>query len=215
MQGKSGARITFAGYRSDIDRFLSERMHDPNAPCPLKQKTPARILEIVEFLSKSTLPGRAAIASYLLDLDGHSRAGISNSIDGELAGQPTLRRARPFSTHCGVNLTVFCWTDGWAPRNAPLALEHARTVLLLHADSQRLLLELGYTDAGSLKEIAWQWVDLAAIPRLDLPRLRSSAGQLREARLRAARLGKGKIGRNDPCPCGSGKKYKRCCLARA
>lgn len=22
------------------------------------------------------------------------------------------------------------------------------------------------------------------------------------------------IGRNDPCPCGSGKKYKRCCLAR-
>ena len=25
---------------------------------------------------------------------------------------------------------------------------------------------------------------------------------------------KGKIGRNDPCPCGSGKKYKKCCLGR-
>jgi uncharacterized protein YecA (UPF0149 family) len=24
-----------------------------------------------------------------------------------------------------------------------------------------------------------------------------------------------KVGRNDPCPCGSGKKYKRCCLAKA
>lgn len=23
-----------------------------------------------------------------------------------------------------------------------------------------------------------------------------------------------KIGRNDPCPCGSGNKYKRCCLAK-
>jgi hypothetical protein len=23
-----------------------------------------------------------------------------------------------------------------------------------------------------------------------------------------------KLGRNDPCPCGSGKKYKRCCLRR-
>jgi hypothetical protein len=22
-----------------------------------------------------------------------------------------------------------------------------------------------------------------------------------------------KIGRNDPCPCGSGRKYKKCCLA--
>ena len=25
--------------------------------------------------------------------------------------------------------------------------------------------------------------------------------------------GKIKIGRNDPCPCGSGKKYKKCCGA--
>ena len=23
-----------------------------------------------------------------------------------------------------------------------------------------------------------------------------------------------KTGRNEPCPCGSGKKYKRCCLNR-
>jgi len=23
-----------------------------------------------------------------------------------------------------------------------------------------------------------------------------------------------KIGRNDPCPCGSGRKYKRCCMGR-
>jgi preprotein translocase subunit SecA len=25
---------------------------------------------------------------------------------------------------------------------------------------------------------------------------------------------KQKIGRNDPCPCGSGKKYKKCCLGK-
>jgi uncharacterized protein YecA (UPF0149 family) len=24
-----------------------------------------------------------------------------------------------------------------------------------------------------------------------------------------------KIGRNDPCPCGSGKKYKKCCGAQS
>jgi preprotein translocase subunit SecA len=23
-----------------------------------------------------------------------------------------------------------------------------------------------------------------------------------------------KVGRNDPCPCGSGKKYKKCCLLK-
>ena len=25
---------------------------------------------------------------------------------------------------------------------------------------------------------------------------------------------KGKVGRNDPCPCGSGKKYKKCCMLK-
>lgn len=28
-------------------------------------------------------------------------------------------------------------------------------------------------------------------------------------------LSKRKIGRNDPCPCGSGKKYKKCCLIKS
>ena len=27
--------------------------------------------------------------------------------------------------------------------------------------------------------------------------------------------GEAKIGRNDPCPCGSGKKYKKCCGIQA
>lgn len=30
----------------------------------------------------------------------------------------------------------------------------------------------------------------------------------------AGQKGKGKIGRNDPCPCGSGRKYKKCCLEK-
>lgn len=25
-------------------------------------------------------------------------------------------------------------------------------------------------------------------------------------------LERGRVGRNDPCPCGSGKKFKRCCF---
>ena len=37
--------------------------------------------------------------------------------------------------------------------------------------------------------------------------------QLRRAATPAARLVLPKIGRNDPCPCGSGKKYKKCCAA--
>ncbi len=34
-----------------------------------------------------------------------------------------------------------------------------------------------------------------------------SGGQIASVRRRMV-----KIGRNDPCPCGSGKKFKKCCL---
>jgi hypothetical protein len=30
----------------------------------------------------------------------------------------------------------------------------------------------------------------------------------------AEQLARGRVGRNDRCPCGSGKKLKKCCLAR-
>ncbi len=35
---------------------------------------------------------------------------------------------------------------------------------------------------------------------------------IREENLSSCRRLDGKVGRNDPCPCGSGKKYKKCCL---
>jgi preprotein translocase subunit SecA len=34
---------------------------------------------------------------------------------------------------------------------------------------------------------------------------------LRPAAAPAVAAPRAKVGRNDPCPCGSGKKYKRCC----
>jgi len=41
------------------------------------------------------------------------------------------------------------------------------------------------------------------------PYLEAASGKPKPYRAPAA-----PIGRNDPCPCGSGKKYKKCCLGR-
>ena len=44
----------------------------------------------------------------------------------------------------------------------------------------------------------------------DVAELDRALAQAAPAPARAA----AKVGRNDPCPCGSGKKFKRCCLER-
>jgi len=45
------------------------------------------------------------------------------------------------------------------------------------------------------------------------PRPRYSLFSPQDVPRPAAQAKSAKIGRNDPCPCGSGKKYKKCCLA--
>jgi len=41
--------------------------------------------------------------------------------------------------------------------------------------------------------------------------VQSAPTQMQEASQRSETVAKDEIGRNDPCPCGSGKKYKKCC----
>src|SRR5208337_3104026 len=43
------------------------------------------------------------------------------------------------------------------------------------------------------------------------PKLASQMKSRHEEPLSQATPRKAKVGRNDPCPCGSGKKFKKCC----
>ena len=47
----------------------------------------------------------------------------------------------------------------------------------------------------------------------DVERLLNSS-ETRRSESRAATTDTPKVGRNDPCPCGSGLKYKQCCLRK-
>jgi hypothetical protein len=54
----------------------------------------------------------------------------------------------------------------------------------------------------------------AGMKREDLLRIRDDLlAKVERERLKAAKVPSQKIGRNQPCPCGSGKKYKHCCLS--
>jgi preprotein translocase subunit SecA len=40
---------------------------------------------------------------------------------------------------------------------------------------------------------------------------KKTAGDTKSETIQKPIINKDKVGRNDPCPCGSGKKYKKCC----
>ena len=81
----------------------------------------------------------------------------------------------------------------------------------MHDEPERVLLELTYGEVGQLIDVEWQFLRSADISVFELPALKARGEALKEARLHKAVAAGGRIGRNDQCPCGSGKKFKKCC----
>lgn len=214
LQRESEAHMFFRGFHDDIDRFFAARMRDATAPCFLKQQAPPRFSEIIDVLSTSRGPGRARVASVLFDCDREWRSNLANWIEFELAQQPTRRRPTPIvivDREAGAQI-AFCWSPS-VPRVGAVALDHAKSVLLLQGDDRGLLLELTYDLGSTLLAVHWTWLDASSISSQENKRLAEQVEHLRVARLGRA-TASSKLRRNDPCPCGSGKKHKRCCLER-
>lgn len=115
------------------------------------------------------------------------------------------------STHGDVRLTIFVSMSGVVPHDRANALEHVRTVMISTGYSDRSMLELTYGEGGALIKLDWSVVSLEGLSANDIDRLKQAGEKLKEKRITNAVQSSGKIGRNQLCPCGSGKKFKRCC----
>lgn len=204
------------GYRADIDRFFTARMTEPDVDLRQANISPPVVREIVSVLSRSGRPGRFRVAKHLLDLPQADRVRLQEGILGELRAQRFRRspRAKAVSTVPKDGLTVFCWMPPWSVPNSEPAVQHSRAVACLHKDTERLHLELTFTEDHEIEDVLWQWIDTRSIPEHLRTQLARETEALRSSRVAAAQAKVGKIGRNAPCPCGSGRKWKRCCLLR-
>ncbi len=114
----------------------------------------------------------------------------------------------------GFMTVVSTWEEEWAPpRDKAIAADMADTLECIEAlceeDTDPPTLNL-YDEEGpptvsqqrleKVGEALWAVYDLYAIAKSLGPRIDPVRNEA-------------KTGRNDPCPCGSGKKYKKCCGA--
>ena len=202
------AQLIFDGYRTPIDEYYSALYRGEKVDLP-RQEMPARLAEVIRFLGTSSIRGRSRVVSFLLDSSGTYRRSIAKTIENQLRDNASLGRPRPVSTYGAHPFTLFTWS-ATVRRNANLAREHTMAVLAAAGEKSRLLLELEYSDQDAVTAVHWQWLNLAELPDAEVAGIQARAAALRMQRVEAA-LTRGKLGRNDPCPCGSGAKYKRCC----
>ncbi|QTD45155.1 YecA family protein [Ottowia testudinis] len=113
----------------------------------------------------------------------------------------------------GFLAAVEAWDDDWAPpRDKEIAADMADALdcIATLADDDRAPPRFNLFDENAppsvseqrmndFGEALWAVYDLHAIGKSLGPRVAPAQSS--------------KVGRNDPCPCGSGKKYKKCCGA--
>lgn len=109
-------------------------------------------------------------------------------------------------THYDVEPVLFMgFLDGINTSiQTPLALEEIadETPIELQIDPETLYMNMHKADASHLYTLE-AWSDVLDKTRRD---------EIAQAYKRSKTVRKEKMpGRNDPCPCGSGKKYKKCC----
>lgn len=202
-------KLTFDGYRTPVDDYYSAVLRG-ESPANPTQRMPTRITEIIRWLAASQQKGRALLASFLLDCGAEYRHAISDAIERQLADHIELGRTRPMSTHDHHGCTVWAWSPS-VPRDSSLAEKHGLAAMIAAKETSRLVVELEYTDTAQLQNVHWRRWHLEDCSTEQIEEAQRGASYLRQKRLEMATQQHKKIGRNDPCPCGSGLKYKRCC----
>jgi SEC-C motif len=202
-------RLNFDGFRSPVDEFYTEVANGKKPTSP-RQNMPTRLREIIEHLATTDKPGRAMVASFLLDAGEELRKSIDAGIGNQFEGNKRLRRQRPLLFSGDGEPFSVCTTSPDVPRDAEQALGYVRSLIAANAEENRLLIELDYDADDKLKDVFWSTVSLSGLGPAEVVTAHAHGERQKRLRLANART-KGKVGVNSLCPCGSGKKYKKCC----
>ncbi len=104
----------------------------------------------------------------------------------------------------------------YAPHKLSLSAEKGRTAPDVLDDFIVFLQENGHIKNGeqlreAVKMSKGPFLELLPKPKKKAAAARSSTKKKTKVKATPKPEVEAKIGRNDPCPCGSGKKYKKCC----
>lgn len=91
--------------------------------------------------------------------------------------------------------------------------ENAIASSLIRGSSQCIILYFDFASNRDINNVRFEYIDTTIFSEEQKLYFEQKASALTEKRVAEASTIR-KIGRNELCPCGSGKKYKRCCLSK-
>ena len=206
------------GYREELDKYFSQLYHPQLCPSKPSLHLPNLYNTILEYLTTSSLDNKCEIATYLLDFSEDAKKQFCEQI------KRAFNRQREIMNYSIINAsgsgdslryTCFVHQPDLKQISEQNRKDYVMSTLVWNEEIDRVMLEFYFDNKGNI-----QWMNFERFISSNI--IDSEREQLFElGKIRAQRLlleyqsfTKRKIGRNELCPCGSGKKYKNCCLKK-
>jgi len=210
--------IKFYGYREDLDKYFC-RLYHPHlhSEKPLLS-IPDLFLRIINYLEDEEISNKVEISNYLLDFSSDAKDEFYGKVNYALKRQLQIKHMAAINASgTGDSLRYTCFVNQPGINLLPTAekRKYILASLIWNQDSGRVLLDLYFDENEVFYKLIFKRFTAKDVSADEVEELRTQGKQLANIRLDKYRLmnpvKKGKIGRNQLCPCGSGKKYKKCC----
>lgn len=202
------------GFREGIDNYFASLHNTQLSFEKPRQYIPSRIQEIINFMSHNIVSQRYNFSTFLLDYDYAGRDAIAGAIDRSLVRQRQINRMNQVSGYGDNRYCLFVHQPQIQAMSDKNKEDYIFALMLMQNEADRLCISLHYGNRDELINVEFRTITMSQVPHDRIEELKAYSERLLHERVEKVKdhSGNKKIGRNDPCPCGSGKKLKRCCI---
>lgn len=213
------SKINFYGYRADLDNYFNKLYHPQLNPIKPTQILPDIFCEMINWLDNSNISKRVSMANYLLNFSTEAKEQLSESISCVINKQNSSKETIPIHVaglgSNSLRYTCFINQKNISNFTDKQKREYTLANLLRDKDDDRCLIDLYFSEQNKIEKINIKKLCKKDILDTELDDIKQLSDTIAKNRfIQFNRNHKKKIGRNDLCPCGSGLKYKNCCLLK-
>ena len=216
---KKGARNFIHGYRQSLDHYLNSLYHPELEVEKPKQNIPDIIRKIVDFAESSSVVGKILLSSAFLNLSTEAKEEIVEMIVRTVARQEKEERMLPLLwVHNKLRLYLFIGMEGSRVKGftGEQKRSFAYATSILNEEVPLLYVNLLVNKGWEVVALESENCDVNNLSEEEYVQARELSFTFAKNRIQQhiSTHNVKKLGRNEACPCGSGRKYKKCCLDR-
>lgn len=206
-------RVNWQGFREDLDNYFCKLyLPELNATKP-KQNIPKEITEIISLLEHEINKNKIDVAHFLLNMSSEAKKNFCEEIHHALRRQSEIGRMIVTSAFGEIKYCLFVESPDIKVISAAERQDYVLSAILRDESMPIMWIDLNYDKDCHLLGVKGKPCRYRDIPANDIDRLKELSVKFAKSRIENyQRQNHKKVGRNDPCPCGSGKKYKKCCM---